>query len=67
MEQLGRHGEDLTPQILLVMGAYAHSKLLQIVLGGVTSHTPAEAELPKCGHGGQHAAARRQGSRGLST
>lgn len=31
---------------LLVMGAYAHSKLLQMVLGGVTSHMLAEAELP---------------------
>ena len=31
---------------LLVMGTYAHSKLLQIVLGGVTSHMLAEAELP---------------------
>jgi hypothetical protein len=32
---------------LLVMGAYTHSKLLQIVLGGVTSHMLAEAELPR--------------------
>lgn len=31
---------------LLVMGAYAHSKLLQLVLGGVTSYMLAEAELP---------------------
>jgi nucleotide-binding universal stress UspA family protein len=31
---------------LLVMGAYAHSKLLQIVLGGVTSHMLAATELP---------------------
>jgi nucleotide-binding universal stress UspA family protein len=31
---------------LLVMGAYVHSKLLQMVLGGVTSHMLAEAELP---------------------
>ncbi len=31
---------------LLVMGAYAHSKLSQLVLGGVTSYMLAEAELP---------------------
>jgi nucleotide-binding universal stress UspA family protein len=31
---------------VLVMGAYAHSKLLQIVLGGVTSAMLAEVELP---------------------
>jgi len=31
---------------LLVMGAYAHSKVLQIVLGGVTSAMLAEGELP---------------------
>ena len=31
---------------LLVMGAYTHSKLLQIVLGGLTGHMLAEAELP---------------------
>jgi nucleotide-binding universal stress UspA family protein len=31
---------------LLVMGAYAHSRLLEMVLGGVTSHMLSEAELP---------------------
>ncbi|HUI20627.1 MAG TPA: universal stress protein [Methylocella sp.] len=31
---------------LLVMGAYAHSRLLEMVLGGVTSAMLAEAELP---------------------
>ena len=31
---------------LLVMGAYAHPKLLQMVLGGVTSGMLSEAELP---------------------
>lgn len=31
---------------LLVMGAYAHPKVLQIVLGGVTSGMLSEAELP---------------------
>jgi nucleotide-binding universal stress UspA family protein len=31
---------------LLVMGAYAHPKVLQIVLGGVTSGVLSEAELP---------------------
>ena len=32
---------------LLVMGAYAHpSRVLQIVLGGVTSGVFSEAELP---------------------
>lgn len=31
---------------LLVMGAYAHPKLLQMALGGVTSSMLAEAELP---------------------
>ena len=31
---------------LLVMGAYAHPMVLQIVLGGVTSGVLSEAELP---------------------
>jgi nucleotide-binding universal stress UspA family protein len=31
---------------LLVVGAYAHPKLLQMVLGGVTSGMLSEAELP---------------------
>jgi len=31
---------------LLVMGAFAHSKLYQILLGGVTSHMLSEAKLP---------------------
>ena len=31
---------------LLVMGAYTHSRLRQMILGGVTKHVLAEAELP---------------------
>ena len=31
---------------LLVMGTYAHPKLFQMVLGGVTSGMLSEAELP---------------------
>jgi nucleotide-binding universal stress UspA family protein len=36
----------MTKANLLVMGAYAHPKLLQMVLGGVTSGMLSEAELP---------------------
>jgi nucleotide-binding universal stress UspA family protein len=31
---------------LLVMGTYAHPKLLEMVLGGVTTGMLSEAELP---------------------
>ena len=31
---------------LLVMGAYGHSRLRELVLGGVTRHVLAEARLP---------------------
>ncbi len=31
---------------LLVMGAYAHPRMLEIVIGGVTTDMLAEAELP---------------------
>ena len=31
---------------LLVMGAYTHSRLRQVVLGGVTRHVLANAKLP---------------------
>ncbi|MBL6931430.1 MAG: universal stress protein [Rhodospirillales bacterium] len=31
---------------LLVMGAYTHSRMLQLILGGVTKHVLASAELP---------------------
>ncbi|MBL6942212.1 MAG: universal stress protein, partial [Rhodospirillales bacterium] len=31
---------------LLVMGAYTHSRMRQLILGGVTKHVLANAELP---------------------
>jgi len=31
---------------LLVTGAYTHSRLIQIILGGVTRHIIAEAKIP---------------------
>ena len=31
---------------MLVMGAYTHSRLRQMILGGVTKHVLAAAELP---------------------
>ncbi|MDE0538164.1 MAG: universal stress protein [Rhodospirillales bacterium] len=39
--QAGKDGVDL-----LVMGAYTHSRVIQIILGGVTRHVLSEAELP---------------------
>ena len=35
---------------LLVMGAYAHSRLRQQILGGVTRHVLAQATLPVMMH-----------------
>ena len=31
---------------LLVMGAYTHSRMRQLILGGVTKHVLAEAAIP---------------------
>ncbi|MCI0735498.1 MAG: universal stress protein [Beijerinckiaceae bacterium] len=42
---LGAHAR-MAGADLLVMGAYGHSRLLEMVLGGVTSAMLAEAELP---------------------
>jgi nucleotide-binding universal stress UspA family protein len=39
------HGHTVTPD-LLVMGAYAHSRLLQVVLGGVTDTMLRHAPVP---------------------
>jgi len=36
----------MTRADLMVMGGYAHPRMLEIVLGGVTSDMLAEAELP---------------------
>lgn len=41
LELAGRHGADL-----LVMGAYGHSRLRELVLGGATRHVLTHAELP---------------------
>jgi nucleotide-binding universal stress UspA family protein len=42
---LRNHLSTVTPD-LLVMGAYAHSRLFQFVLGGVTDSMVGDATLP---------------------
>ncbi|MBI4184265.1 MAG: universal stress protein [Proteobacteria bacterium] len=41
LQRLAEYGADL-----LIMGAYTHSRLRHLILGGVTSHVLAHAELP---------------------
>lgn len=44
-ETLQRHATDINAD-LIVMGAYGHSKLLELILGGVTKSMLKEAKLP---------------------
>ncbi|KSV88567.1 universal stress protein [Sinorhizobium sp. GL28] len=44
-ETLLRHAVDINAE-LIVMGAYGHSKLLELILGGVTKSMLKEANLP---------------------
>ncbi len=45
METLHRHAVDINAD-MIVMGAYGHSKLLQLILGGVTKSMFKEAKFP---------------------
>ncbi len=44
-DTLQRHALDINAD-MIVMGAYGHSKLLELILGGVTKSMLKEAKLP---------------------